>query len=216
MKRRHFLTRSIAAGAGTLLTAHAGWASAIPSAPAPAFQMLRRRGEDGGYVPLSACTADTCLADTLDVALDGFHPATDAPALARLAVSALFDVVGAAQVPYHVWHVDAGDPSRTTRRFRFRAGRSTMRGFRVDYQLAGSTAGAGERAHCAVVAHPGGLLQPGDYVLISPRRDGQPVAPGHLAFSGDAAQPLGPGPRDFDYLALRVLAPMERDDTADA
>lgn len=216
MKRRNFLTHSIAAGAGTLLTAHAGWASAIPSVSAPSFQMLRRRADQDVYVPLSACTADTCLADTLDVALDGFHPATDIPALARLELSALFDVVGAAQVPFHVWHVDARDPSRTTRRFRFRAGRSTMRGFRVDYQLAGGDAGAGERTHCAVVAHPGGLLQPGDYVLVGPRRDGRAVAVDGLAFSGDEAQPLGPAPRDFDYLALRVLAPVARDDSSDA
>ena len=202
MNRRDFLASAGASGALGLVGIGAPAVSAA-TAPAPVrFRSYVLDVIEGRFVPLAvAHTPIACGEPTLNVCLDGFHPATGMPVVQAFRLSALFDVPGAAQSPFHVWHFDAATPERGSRGFRFLAGRATMRGFRIDYRLVGETA-CSER--CAAVAHAMAPLQPGHYLLAGPRRDGSAVEAAGLAYSGDPARPLALAERDFDYLAFRI------------
>lgn len=195
MKRRAFLGAGSAALAGTAtLPMH----RVMAADAAPRFTLLRRDASSDRLLPLHACgAAPHCTADTLAVHLDALQPARDGAVLAQLRVSALFDVAGAPRSPFHMLHFSAAEPERATRGYRFHAARETLRALRVEYRLDGDDATRSETV--ALVSTAFGVLEPGDYVLAGPQRDG------HVF---DPRQTIDMANANVDTIAFRLQTPV--------
>lgn len=198
MKRRHFLGASGAvlagAGATALPLRHALAADATPR-----FTLLRHDAVAGRYRPLDACgAADVCTSSALVLHSSPLQAASGGAVLARLRISALFDVAGAPRSPFHMLHFDAGDTLNVPRGHRFEAARDTLRTLRIEYRLHDDAPGTCRTEDCSLVSHAFGVLEPGDYVLAGPTRDGRRVV-----FFDAAA-------RDVDTIAFRLAAPAQR------
>lgn len=205
MRRRGFLHCAAALGALATLPL-AARAAMRGSKTGPAFVLARSasgaRGE--AFDPLAVSCAGACTAAMLRVRIDGLHRAAGTPVLHELALSAMFDHGGVQPAPFLAWQFVHGAPSRVSQSIVFSAPRDGMRGFELEYRLAGDAQCRDEA--CALTRFGAPLLSPGHYVLLGPRRDGTRVDAAGLRHSGDALAPLGEAARDFDYLALRIEA----------
>ena len=193
------------------MAAVAGLAASAPllarggMAQTPGFVVLRAQGMQ--FVELADCAdAPDCAVSTVQVQMLGLRPAPTGAALADVRVSSMFDVPGAAQSPVHVLHFSAATPEHATRGARFVASRDAMRGLRIEYRLHDDAPAVCRQAQCAVVAQAFGLLAPGQYVLVGPRRDGGRVDPRSLRVGADVQHPISDEGRDFDYVAFTVHA----------
>lgn len=194
MKRRGFLGAGSAALAGAALPMQ----RVLAADAAPRFTLLRRDAGSDRLLPLHACgAAEPCTADTLSLQLDALQPARGGAVLAQLRVSALFDVVGAPRSPFHMLHFSAAEPARATRGYRFLAARETLRALRIEYRLDGDATTHSETV--ALVSTAFGVLEPGDYVLAGPQRDGRALDP-RQAFDVASA--------NVDTIAFRLHAPV--------
>jgi hypothetical protein len=204
MKRRQFLHTTAAAGA---LAAIPLGSAIARQAARPRFTLAHSGTATAGAAFRAIAQADCadCGADTLRVRLDGLHPAHDGLVLQEFGLSAIFETPGA-RTPFLAWQHVAGAQQRRSQRLSFVAGRATLRGFELEYRIAGMSMCANEA--CSLTRFDAPLLAPGHYVLAGPRRNGERVDPSQLRHSGDIAAPLLETgvPRDFDYLALRIEA----------
>jgi hypothetical protein len=204
MKRRKFLKAAAIAGAATALPM--ALSHAVASAPPPSrFVLARAMTSDAGtaYRPLDGADCSECAVSTVRVRMDGMHVADGGAVLRALSLHAMFDVPGAPRAPFTAWHYAAGAQARTSQRLSFVAGRANMRGFELEYRVEGDTGCVSER--CDLTRFEAPLLEPGHYVLLGPRRNGERADPAALVHSGDSAAPLAMV-RDFDYLAFRIEA----------
>lgn len=195
MKRRHFL------GAGSAVIASSAVAlpmqRAMAAENAPRFTVLRRDIASDRLLPLDACgAAAACSVDTLALQLDALQPARDGAVLAQVRVSALFDAMGAPRSPFHMLHFSAAEPERATRGYRFQAARETLRALRVEFRLQGEDMLRSETV--SLVAGAFGVLEPGDYVLAGPRRDGRAL---------DVRQTFDAAAGEVDTIAFRLHVP---------
>lgn len=205
MKRRDFLRSAALLGTAAAMpfaaqTAFAG------AAHARTFKLARSASAVAGsrFAALDVAPCVACDADTLRVRIDAMHRAEGAPVLHELWLSAMFDDDLAGRIPFLAWQFVHGTPPRMSQRVSFVAGRDRMRGFELEFRLPGDA--QCRRESCALTRLDAPALSPGHYVLLGPRRDGGSVDAAVLCHSGDPCVPLGPAPRDFDYLALRIEA----------
>jgi len=205
MRRRGFLHCAAALGALAAVPL-AARASMRDAEVRPAFVLARSASAEFGaaFAPLAVACASACSAPMLRVRIDGLHRAAGSAVLHALSLSAMFDQDDQRPVPFLAWQFVHGAPSRISQRLAFSVPRDRMRGFELDYRLAGDTQCRGES--CALTRFDAPLLAPGHYLLLGPRRDGARIDVGALRHSGDVLAPLGDTARDFDYLALRIEA----------
>ncbi len=196
MQRRHFLRSAAAIGAAACLPPVLSHA-----APASRFSLFYSASAVAGspFVPFAAADCAACGATALRVFVDGLHAAGASPVLTDFTLTALFDTLDGARVPFLAWQA-AGDNRHRTR---FIAPRAGMRGFELTYRAAGASADA--REALAMTRADVSVLMPGHYLIASPCRDGSMVDARSLVHSGHPLQPLAVA-GDFDYLALRMEA----------
>lgn len=204
MKRRKFLKTATIAGAAAALPmtlVHAANLAASPSR----FVLMRAASADAGvaFQALDRAACVDCATATVRVRMDGMHLADHGAVLREMSLLAMFDVPHAPRAPFIAWQYVAGVPAKSSQRMSFVAGRANMRGFELEYRVAGDDACRSQS--CALTRFDAPLLAPGNYVLVGPRRDGSRVEPLKLVHSGDTARPLA-ATRDFDYLAFRIEA----------
>jgi hypothetical protein len=204
MKRRQFLRSASTAGAIAFVPAAVQ--AAAGAAPISNFRLLRAdTGQAGARFVDLACSGAACSAAQLRVRIDGLHPADGAPVLQELWLNAQFGQPDGATALFSAWQFSRGPRPHTAQRIAFVVARDRLRGFQLDYRTGRHQACVHES--CAMNGFSLPLLAPGQYVLLGPRRDGRPAPTRGLRASGDASAPLQwAGPRDFDYVALRVEA----------
>jgi hypothetical protein len=171
------------------------------------FTLLRAESAKAGaeFLPLSESMCESCTLEEVQVEIDALHMAGDRPALAYLAIRAMFDLPNGESVPFVAWqHADGDVPSRTDS-VRFVAGRTSLSRFEVDYRLHGDS---------KIVRETIDLVRPGasgvwigSYVLLVPRSDGVANTWHALKFSGDERAPLDQTKASAsDYLSIRISA----------
>jgi hypothetical protein len=204
MKRRQFLRNASTAGAIAFVPVAVQ--AAVDAGAAPRFTLLRAdAGQAGARFADPACRGEACGASRVRVRIDGLHPADGAPVLQELWLNAQFAQNDGTDALFAAWQFSHGPRPHMGQSLSFVAARDRLRGFRLDYRTALHAACVHES--CALTHFILPLLAPGQYVLLGPRRDGRPALPRGLRASGDAAAPLQwTGPRDFDYVALRIEA----------
>lgn len=202
MKRRKFLkAAAIAGAAGALPLTLARAANLGPDSSR--FVLLRATSGQAGsaFRALDGAGCSDCATPTVRVRMDAMHVAEGGAVLRELSLHAMFDVPHAPRAPFIAWHYVAGTPAKSSQRTSFVAGRANMRGFELEYRVAGDT--RCNREDCTMTRFQAPLLEPGHYVVVGPRRDGSRVDPSGFVHSGDMSAPLATA-RDFDYLAFRV------------
>ena len=202
MKRRQFLRNASTAGAIAFVPVAVQ--AAANAGAAPRFTLLRADADQvGARFADPACGGAACGASRVRVRIDGLRPADGAPVLQELWLNAQFAQNDGSDALFSAWQFSRGPRPHMGQRLSFVVARDRLRGFQLDYRTAQHAACVHES--CALTRFTLPLLVPGQYVLLGPRRDGRPVSPRGLRASGDAAAPLQwTGPRDFDYVALRV------------
>ncbi len=206
MHRRNFLhAASLAVASSTLPGAvSAAFAAQAGSVTDPRLQLLRADAGVAGAPFLQPLTYRGGQAGRAMVHIDKLHAADGGAVLARLELHAIFAQADGSEAPFLAWQHGAAAGASRSDRVRFSAPGNALRRFEVGYQLAGDPAACTSK--CVLAGVDAGALQPGQYVLLGPRRDGRPVDTWGLSFTGDAEQPLRSRGRDYDYLALRVVA----------
>ena len=124
--------------------------------------------------------------------------------MARFELRAIFAQDDGSEAAFLAWSYGAAPGASRSDRVRFVTQGDSLRRFEVGYQLASDALECTEK--CGIAGVEAGALPPGQYVLLGPRRNGQPVDTWRLAGTGDAAEPLRLRARDFDYLAFRIEA----------
>lgn len=203
MQRRQFLkSAGAAAGFATVLQSQA--LAGFVESPRMAF--FRATGNEAGsaFVPILQAACEACKDESLQVFIDGLQSAEGGTVLEGLSMRVMFDLPDGTSVGFEAWRYDAGPVPSQTDSARFIAGRSTVRRLELDVRVRGAH---GEALECCSLT-PGdtGLLSPGQYVLLGPRRDGSIVGHAGLVYSGNPRAPLDMPGRDFDYLPVRVEA----------
>lgn len=203
MQRRQFL-KSAGAAAGFTTISHPRALAGIVESPRMVF--LRATGNDAGsaFVPILQAVCDGCAGSPLQVFIGGLQSADGGTVLEALSVRAMFDLPDGTSVPFEAWRYAAGPVSSQTDSARFIAGRSTVRRVELDVRVRGAQGEA--RECCSLTPGDTGLLSPGQYVLLGPRRDGSAAGHADLAYSGNPHAPIDLPGRDFDYLPIRVEA----------
>jgi hypothetical protein len=203
MKRRQFLRNASTAGAVAFVPFAVQAAAAAGAAPR--FSLLRADAGQAGAGFADPARASACGASRVRVRVDGLHPADGTPVLQELWLNAQFAQDDGSDALFAAWQFSRGPRPHMGQRLSFVVARDRLRGFQLDYRTAQQAACVHES--CALTRFTMPLLAPGQYVLLGPRRDGRPAPTRNLRASGDAASPLQwSGPRDFDYVALRIEA----------
>jgi hypothetical protein len=204
MQRRDFLHAASLAVASSTIPAGVSFAASLGAAVDPRLQLLRADAGVAGapFLPPVAWLADRAAQSTVHI--DRLHAVGGTPVMARLELRAIFAQADGGEAAFLAWSYGAAPGASCSDRVRFVTRGDALRRFEVGYQLASEALACTET--CSVAGLDAGALPPGQYVLLGPRRNGQPADPSRLAGTGDAAEPLRLRDRDFDYLAFRIEA----------
>jgi hypothetical protein len=204
MQRRDFLHAASLAVASSTIPAGVAFAASIGAASDPRLQLLRAEAGVAGapFLPPVALRADSAARSTVHI--DRLHAVDGAPVIARFELRAIFAQADGSEATFLAWNYGAAPGASRSDRVRFVTQGNALRRFEVGYQLTSETLACNEK--CSVSGVEAGALQPGQYVLLGPRRNGLPVDAWRLVGTGDASEPLRLRTRDFDYLAFRVEA----------
>lgn len=204
MQRRDFLHAASLAVASSTIPAGVTFAASLGAAADSRLQLLRADAGVAGapFLPPFPWRADSAARSMVHI--DRLHAVDGAPVMARFELRAIFAQADGSEAAFLAWNYGAAPGASRSDRVRFVTQGNALRRFEVGYQLASETLACTEK--CGVSGVEAGALQPGQYVLLGPRRNGQPVDTWRLVGTGDAAEPLRLRNRDFDYLAFRIEA----------